>query len=391
MGTICLSLGFSMCAYVVISQTSVYHLELKVDEPSIYGQDSYELGTRRPEEKHIEILRVQPASDKDGLPAYLIQQNPREVTIRWPVTDRKKNPINIAFATCLTLIGFVSQNIGTRELHYSAGVFQLAATLVLVALRALLRRNIGNELRSRPEPLIGPTALAVASCLKRPSEYWTCRTLTDLVRVTKSAEQSRPLLGRSSVIVTVGCAAQDFHGLESLISSWIGLTDLHDEDHLKKLNKLADSLVTAMQTVFCAVVDDNSVQPSQWSHLMEFDNRATKNPQRQLWLVPLKFTQILDSKDTRDSLMSVIAWSSLSSPRGLHESGTVQVVGSFLETEVKAKANQLHSLLGLPTNVWDPYMIERRGASRFFDPNHNENYEIIGCRFNHMFSDLTRE
>jgi hypothetical protein len=41
------------------------------------------------------------------------------------------------------------QNVGTRELHWSAGVLQLGATIIVSAFCGLLRRNIGEEAPSR--------------------------------------------------------------------------------------------------------------------------------------------------------------------------------------------------------------------------------------------------
>ena len=49
--------------------------------------------------------------------------------------------------TFLTLADFICQNLGIRQLHWSAGVAQLVSTLLLVFLRALLRRHVGE----RPE------------------------------------------------------------------------------------------------------------------------------------------------------------------------------------------------------------------------------------------------
>lgn len=45
--------------------------------------------------------------------------------------------------TFLTLAGFICQNIGTRELHWSAGLLQLGTTLILAGLRAWSRRRVG--------------------------------------------------------------------------------------------------------------------------------------------------------------------------------------------------------------------------------------------------------
>jgi hypothetical protein len=56
--------------------------------------------------------------------------------------------IATAFGALITVLGFILQNIGTRELHWSAGVAQLLSTLVMVVIRALVRRHVGNP----PDP-----------------------------------------------------------------------------------------------------------------------------------------------------------------------------------------------------------------------------------------------
>jgi hypothetical protein len=47
--------------------------------------------------------------------------------------------------TSFTQAGFICQNFGTRELHWSAGVAQLVVTLILVILRGWLRRRVGDR------------------------------------------------------------------------------------------------------------------------------------------------------------------------------------------------------------------------------------------------------
>ena len=47
--------------------------------------------------------------------------------------------------TSVAITGFVCQTIGKRALHWSAGLCQLDATLFLAALRAWLRRHVGDK------------------------------------------------------------------------------------------------------------------------------------------------------------------------------------------------------------------------------------------------------
>jgi len=72
--------------------------------------------------------------------------------------------------TLFTLSGFICQNIGTRELHWSAGVLQLGATLLLVMLRAWLRRHVGDVPRPIPVSLSeGIEASQIAVALEESS------------------------------------------------------------------------------------------------------------------------------------------------------------------------------------------------------------------------------
>ena len=58
-----------------------------------------------------------------------------------------QNKNRMAFTTLLgtgfALSGFILQNLGTRELHFSASIAQLIATLALTILRSWVRRNVG--------------------------------------------------------------------------------------------------------------------------------------------------------------------------------------------------------------------------------------------------------
>jgi hypothetical protein len=115
--------------------------------------------------KRFEIFFFQKAMKDLRLPAYAIfcgEHDPyiRYAQRRWPPPKRddgyehtpKTNPeaLGMALSTVawvgvsLTLAGFVCQNVGTRELHWSAGVLQLGATIILSVFRSLLRRHVGN-------------------------------------------------------------------------------------------------------------------------------------------------------------------------------------------------------------------------------------------------------
>jgi hypothetical protein len=143
-GTCSITVGVALCARVVQGSTTEYRLD------PIVLQES------------LRVLRIQSKIPSLSLPAYAILDAEGNQTVRmtkrndWPPTrgnkaERESRLILTVVGTCLTLGGFVCQNVGTRELHFSAGLLQLGATLILAALRGWLRRNVGDS--PDPEPM----------------------------------------------------------------------------------------------------------------------------------------------------------------------------------------------------------------------------------------------
>jgi hypothetical protein len=138
-GTLCISLGVSMCARVVQ-----------------HSADKYTLGPKPEVSKDgLRVIRLQERIETLDIPAFAIFQNEANHRIRMSL--RAKNldlaSTRTAIGAFLTLTGFICQNIGTRELHWSAGVLQLGATLLLAVIRALLRGNVGENPASSPVAL----------------------------------------------------------------------------------------------------------------------------------------------------------------------------------------------------------------------------------------------
>lgn len=79
--------------------------------------------------------------------------------------------------TFLTLSGFILQNIGVRELHWSAGVLQLGATLILTVLRGVLRGGVGGNPFPDPTPLNDGLG---GSLLVSELQGKTCSMITDI-------------------------------------------------------------------------------------------------------------------------------------------------------------------------------------------------------------------
>jgi hypothetical protein len=147
-GTATIAIGSCICGWVIESS-------------------SWKLYLRRPE--NTKAIFFQKAISELNIPPYMIEQTrPGGVFIlsrrQWPPTSElsfrwhddfsgearkrefRKREILTMLGAGLTLCGFVCQNIGTRELHWSAGLLQLGATLILTLLRACLRRKVGDSL-----------------------------------------------------------------------------------------------------------------------------------------------------------------------------------------------------------------------------------------------------
>ena len=147
-GTLSIIVGLFMCGYVIENTTTQY-----VAKPNI--------------DKNSYVVRFQKPMPLMNLPAYAFLYKDSQVLISQRTTfvekrrisdlakiseDIKTDPFlqktnRMAFNTLLgtgfALSGFILQNLGTRELHFSASVAQLIATLALTILRSWVRRNAG--------------------------------------------------------------------------------------------------------------------------------------------------------------------------------------------------------------------------------------------------------
>ena len=147
-GTSLINLGSFMCAYVIGTVTTQYVVKPKTNN-------------------QLRVVGFQKAIPLMNLPAYaFLRKDPQvlvsqrttfvgkrsisdfEETSRDITTDlflQKKNRMafNTLLGTVFALSGFVLQNLGARELHVSAAIAQLIATLALTMLRSWVRRNVG--------------------------------------------------------------------------------------------------------------------------------------------------------------------------------------------------------------------------------------------------------
>jgi hypothetical protein len=178
-GTAAITIGAYVCGWVVesSSQKRAITAHGSPGSSSNTGQDQ------------LRIIFLQRKISEQNILAYAIESilpgGAMKVSRRlWPPTSERdplmstaartrgtiQRELSVFLGAGLMLAGFVSQNIGTRVLHFSAGLLQLGVTLILTLLRAWLRRNVGVSLED------------VAAVRKLRSGFETCDLATHLTK-----------------------------------------------------------------------------------------------------------------------------------------------------------------------------------------------------------------
>ena len=233
-GTIGISIGVMICAYVANGKTTTGHLK------------------RHRDCSHLQIFRVQKALEKEGIPGYIIQHDPGNLVLIWSVTKWHKQPWLIAFGTLVALGGFVCQNIGTRELHWSAGIAQLGVTVALTALRAQLRRHVGDELKPTPQKVDDSSTCALPFYLKQ----WKCWTPRYIPRLSWDTDGYRlfPYLEPGVEFDKFDVSTQNYESdvqvVNELLAIWSEFARLQEDETIDEIENLAGNLVETMKQVF---------------------------------------------------------------------------------------------------------------------------------------------
>lgn len=249
-GTLCISIGVCLCAWIVDSSTREFNAEPILPQGGYYDtrRNSSNTSIGFP----FRVVRLQKPIPSLNLPAFalfnketdpqvvissriLSDSNPRNdlhgVASREAqahITSEKKSkfmPIATAFGALITITGFILQNIGTRELHWSAGVAQLLSTLVLVVIRALVRRHVG-EAPDRFQPLEpGYEATQMAMIINKV-EQLEIRTGTSGLRKESVTSQAKSLsLDRNSITVPASQPTGTPPLLPKLLSKTLTVSD----------------------------------------------------------------------------------------------------------------------------------------------------------------------
>ncbi|KAI1742809.1 hypothetical protein F4680DRAFT_411795 [Xylaria scruposa] len=147
-GTVAMGLGSSMCGFVV--QSSCCQVVVR---------------PTKHDAKQMRIIYFQSAIAETETPPYAIEHiGPRgnNILLSWRIFPLASNTEHILTSaqratkdwirSLLTVVGvflcfggLIAQNFGTRELHWSAAVIQLGATVVVTLLRSWLRQGLGTS------------------------------------------------------------------------------------------------------------------------------------------------------------------------------------------------------------------------------------------------------
>ena len=361
-GTASISIGVAICAYVASGGTFTILLRPKDGNT------------------HLQIFRVQKAQDTKGLGPFMILHNPADPTMKWSRTEWKEKPWLIAAGAFFALAGFVCQNIGTRELHWSAGVLQLGATLILTALRAFLRQHIGDELNPKPHQIRGSPACNVPFWFKQ-RRCWSPSVSRVLA---KSGDEFRP--AHTSWMNTYinpesSVDRQTISDINGLLSGWISLASLHDKDELDELNKIADSLTEAMGRVLSIILSSGPNELLSWSHGMYLEShmyRKTFSFPTELNIVPVVFSQ---SENILERMKAIISFTCEYYQERATEIKVLQVVGSFAITEVELLARQIRQFV--PEKELKFLFLKSQEGQQF----RKDHYEIFGLQFSGMLAE----
>lgn len=367
-GTVAISFGVSMCAYVVVCKTR--HLILR----------------RSDENNNLQIFRVQTALDKEGIPAYFIRHNPINATLRWSQSDENQQPLLILIGAFCALGGFVCQNFGTRELHFSAGLLQFGATFILSGLRAYLRRHVGDPLEPKPVRLDGTLACSVSYNLfdryLKPFSYFPIFIL----------DEERLLLSSTQYPQRQISSDREEHNRRAdvIIKSWGQLANLHDKDDVKELTELADSLVKAMDWLLKRVTGQDATS-FLWFHKMcigdptDYGDAYTRYD-RQALTAQVRFDS--GSKEIQERIKAVLNFSNdlKINAKANKTNGALQIVGS-IQVENKDEAETLGQYLQRRIRFWYPGECEDMPLDRV-DGRSIALYELFGLEFSSLRPDM---
>ncbi|ETR99620.1 hypothetical protein M419DRAFT_85898, partial [Trichoderma reesei RUT C-30] len=169
-GTICVCYGMYLCAALVNDSTKERVFERKADQKASPSPMLYV---------------VQPGNQVVGdqtFDPFLTSKSTNSYITSWksPTLKRPSEEISVLIATSITTLGFAFQFVGLRAMHSIVSLLQLAVTIIMSIIRALLRTQRlstdANVLRDRPDEVssheLDWLALQIGKGPDEPRCFW---------------------------------------------------------------------------------------------------------------------------------------------------------------------------------------------------------------------------
>ncbi|TFA99971.1 Receptor-interacting serine/threonine-protein kinase 4 [Trichoderma ghanense] len=170
-GTVCVSLGMFLCATLVNDSTKERVFERKDDlsaqnaspSPILYvvqpgnqvvGDQTFDpFLFSRSTNSYMTSWKAPSSSDSNSGPQTLVMS--RKNMLVFQKLKRPSDEVSVLIAAFITTVGFVLQFVGLRAMHSVVSLLQLAVTIMMSIVRALLRTQRlsmeANVLRDRPD------------------------------------------------------------------------------------------------------------------------------------------------------------------------------------------------------------------------------------------------
>lgn len=293
-GTASLGVGTCICGWVVESSSWKFSLRPK-SAGSGDTKPNIVLFQRRIPDLNIPAYAITPIR-----PGGVFKLSRR----RWPLTpehpkeylkgEAVKREILTTLGALLAVCGFVCQNIGTRELHWSAGVLQLGATLILTLLRAWLRHHVGDppqvqddtavtELEPGFEACDLATRLTKYHCYLQSTlvakvDYHTVQPeeIRELGSAVKPLDANFPTMIIPSKVAGLGLQEHSYDGVvNSILKTQALLADFDpDADEVVKMAVGCFGAMKEVMKIICKDRDDDGVRALRYFTSMMLVDRC---------------------------------------------------------------------------------------------------------------------
>ena len=272
--------------------------------------------------------------------------------------------------TVISFVGFIVQNVGTRQLHWSAGISQFILTVIMVGVRAWLRRNVGYPKGSSSEFLKLQEGQEACDFIFRTTFHRFHQPF--LIGTTDHFEWDRDQLN-----VWLGhnmgpSLDPDARNLSSNLGAVASALYTHDllgecEEDTGKISEMAIACYKAMAAIVYAIFGgDEDLRDQFLTDMTHFTYMMVSERDthfRTRGLVPIRFPTrgLLNSKSARRDdhirfLRAIIALNRhalvpYTEVTRYFSERSWRLVGTFPSTEVKQKKELLKALFK-PHNVW---------------------------------------